>query len=64
MKRLGTHRGETVIIGDRMDTDIVAGTEAVIDTVLVLTGVTDRNHINDFSYRPRYVLNNVGEIPD
>ncbi|MDX1359565.1 MAG: HAD hydrolase-like protein [Clostridia bacterium] len=47
-----------------MDTDIVAGTESEIDTVLVLTGVTDKDHVNDFSYRPRYILNNVGEVPD
>jgi NagD protein len=64
MKKLGTNVKDTVIIGDRMDTDIVAGTESEIDTVLVLTGVTSRDHINDFSYRPRYILNNVGEIPD
>ncbi len=62
MKRLGTEVKDTVIIGDRMDTDIVAGTESEIDTVLVLTGVTLKERINDFSYRPRYVLNNVGEI--
>jgi len=64
MKRLGTDVKDTVIIGDRMDTDIVAGTESEIDTVLVLTGVTLKERINDFSYRPRYVLNNVGEILD
>ncbi len=64
LKKLGTDVKDTVIIGDRMDTDIVAGTESEIDTVLVLTGVTQKEHINDFSYRPRYVLNNVGEILD
>lgn len=64
MKRLGTEVKDTVIIGDRMDTDIAAGTESEIDTVLVLTGVTLKERINDFSYRPRYVLNNVGEILD
>ncbi|MCD6323050.1 MAG: HAD family hydrolase [Clostridiales bacterium] len=64
MKRLGTEVKDTVIIGDRMDTDIVAGTESEIDTVLVLSGVTLKERINDFSYRPRYVLNNVGEILD
>ena len=64
MKRLGTEAKDTVIIGDRMDTDIVAGTESEIDTVLVLSGVTLKERINDFSYRPRYVLNNVGEILD
>jgi len=62
LKRLGTDVKDTVIIGDRMDTDIVAGTESEIDTVLVLTGVTLKERINDFSYRPRYVLNNVGEV--
>jgi len=62
LKRLGTDVKDTVIIGDRMDTDIVAGTESEIDTVLVLTGVTLEERINDFSYRPRYVLNNVGEV--
>lgn len=64
LKRLGTDVKDTVIIGDRMDTDILAGTESEIDTVLVLTGVTLRERINDFSYRPRYVFNNVGEVTD
>ncbi|MBN2559004.1 MAG: TIGR01457 family HAD-type hydrolase [Clostridia bacterium] len=64
VKKLGTNIKETVIIGDRMDTDIVAGIESEIDTVLVLTGVTERERINDFSYRPKYILNNVGEVLD
>ncbi len=64
LKKLGTDVKDTVIIGDRMDTDIVAGTESEIDTVLVLTGVTLKERINDFSYRPRYILNNVGEVLD
>lgn len=64
MKRLGTDVKDTVIIGDRMDTDIVAGTESEIDTVLVLSGVTSKDHINDFSYRPRYVIENAGKIID
>lgn len=64
LKKLGTAVKDSVIIGDRMDTDIVAGTESEIDTVLVLTGVTLKERINDFSYRPRYVLNNVGEVLD
>ncbi len=64
LKTLGTDVVDTVIIGDRMDTDIVAGTESEIDTVLVLTGVTDKDGINNFSYRPKYILNNVGEILD
>ena len=52
------------MIGDRMDTDIVGGVESGIDPILVLTGVTDRNEIDKFPYRPRLVLNGVGDIPD
>lgn len=62
LKLLGVHSEETAIIGDRMDTDIVAGIETGLDTALVLTGVTSRETIGDFPYRPRLVLQNVGEI--
>ena len=51
-------------MGDRMDTDIVAGIESGLDTVLVLSGVTSRQEITKFPYRPRLVLNGVGDIPD
>ena len=60
---LGVHSQDTAIIGDRMDTDIVAGIECGLDTVLVLSGVTDREGIEHFPYRPRLVLNGVGDIP-
>lgn len=56
---------EAVIIGDRMDTDIVAGVESGIDTVLVLSGVTTEHEMRKYPYRPNYVLGGVGEIvPD
>ena len=61
-KRLGSHRSETVIIGDRMDTDIVAGIESEMDTVLVLSGVTTLETMKQYPYRPHYVLDGVGEI--
>jgi NagD protein len=51
-----------VIVGDRMETDIAAGIESEIDTVLVLTGVTSRQDLPRFPYQPRFVLENVGEI--
>ncbi|KAJ3306521.1 hypothetical protein HDU76_004803 [Blyttiomyces sp. JEL0837] len=60
---LGTTKGETCIIGDRMDTDILAGTYAQIDPVLVMSGVTTLNNLYDDAYRPYLVLNGVGEIP-
>ena len=62
LKRLSCSREETVIIGDRMDTDIIAGIEAEIETVLVLSGVTSREDLKRFAYRPGYILNGVGEL--
>jgi len=59
---LGCQREETVIIGDRMDTDIVAGVEAGIDTVLVLSGITKEADLERYAYRPRHILNDVSEI--
>jgi NagD protein len=61
-KMLGVHSADTVIIGDRMDTDIIAGIESGIDTVLVLSGVSTRDTIHQFPYRPTYILDGVGDI--
>ena len=62
LKKLGTHRVDSVLIGDRMDTDIIAGIETEIDTVLVLSGVTRLEDLDKFPYRPRYIMNDVGGI--
>ena len=64
LKKLGCHRVDAAIIGDRMDTDIVAGIESELDTVLVLSGVSNMDTLNHFPYRPKYILNNVGEIAE
>lgn len=61
---LGVHSEEAAMIGDRMDTDIIAGIESGLDPVLVLTGVTTRNSMEQYPYRPRLVLECVGDIPD
>ena len=63
LRRLNSRREDTVIIGDRMDTDIVAGVESDIETVLVLSGVTQEKDIAAFPYQPRHVLEGVFEIP-
>ncbi|GAB1483690.1 HAD-IIA family hydrolase [Treponema sp.] len=63
LKKLGSKREETAIVGDRMDTDIVAGVESEIETILVLSGVTSLQEIENFAYRPRHVLEGVFEIP-
>lgn len=62
LKILGCRREDTVIIGDRMDTDVVAGIESEIETVLVLSGVTDRGQIQRYAYRPHLVLDGLGDI--
>ncbi|KAI8808930.1 HAD hydrolase family [Cladochytrium replicatum] len=59
---LGTHKADTCMIGDRMDTDILAGTWAQIDPVLVMSGVTNPTNLTEHAYRPFIILNNVGEI--
>ena len=62
LNKLGCHSADIAFIGDRMDTDIIAGIESNVDTVLVLSGVTAREDINNFPYRPKYVLDGVGDI--
>ncbi len=63
LNMLGCHSNEAVMIGDRMDTDIIVGIEGGLDTVLVLSGVTAREDIEHYAYRPRIVLSGVGDIP-
>ena len=61
-KKLGVTSAEIAIIGDRMDTDIIAGIESGMDTVLVLSGVTTEEMLINFPYRPTYILNGVGDV--
>lgn len=59
---LGAHSNETMMIGDRMDTDILGGIEAGMKTALVLSGVSTEKTIDEFPYRPDYIFSDVGEI--
>jgi NagD protein len=59
LNRIETHSENTMMVGDRMDTDIVAGIEAGLDTILVLTGSTRRADIERFPYRPGQVLDSI-----
>ena len=63
LKRLGSTREDTIIIGDRLDTDILAGIESEIDTVLVLSGVTSKDDLRRFAYQPRFIIGGVSDIP-
>ena len=62
MNRIGASAKCTVMIGDRMDTDIVAGIEAGLDTILVLTGSTRREQIARFPWRPGRVLDSIADV--
>jgi len=59
---LGAHSENTVMVGDRMDTDIIAGMEAGMETILVLSGLTTRDEVDRFSYRPTHILPSVAAI--
>ena len=63
LRMLGCHSGEAVMIGDRMDTDVISGMESGMATVLVLSGVSTRATLDEFAYRPSVVLDGVGDIP-
>lgn len=62
LRRLGVHSEDAVMVGDRMDTDIIAGIETGITTLLVLTGVTRKQDLKKFPYTPSYVLRGVGSL--
>jgi len=59
---LDVHSENTVMIGDRMDTDIVAGVESGMQTILVLSGVTERDDVDRYPYQPTRMVESVAEI--
>lgn len=62
LNHLGVHSEDTVMIGDRMDTDIIAGIQSGLGTILVLSGVTSREMIPTFPYQPQQVVGSVAEL--
>ena len=62
LRTINAHSENSVMIGDRMDTDIVAGLESGLHTILVLTGVTTREQVERFPYRPTWIKQSVAEI--
>jgi len=64
LNKIGAHSHNTAMIGDRMDTDVVAGMEAGLRTFLVLTGITQREDIKRYPFRPNHVLSSVADLVD
>ncbi len=64
MNRIDAHAASTVMIGDRMDTDIVAGIEAGLETILVLTGSTKREQVERFPWRPSRICSSIADVVD
>jgi NagD protein len=62
LRKLGSHSENTVMIGDRMDTDVVAGIESGLETILVLTGVTKREDVKKYPYQPNRICNSIKEV--
>jgi len=62
LRFLGEHSENAIMVGDRMDTDIRVGTEAGLETVLVLTGVTRREMVERFPYQPTRIVESVADL--
>ncbi|MCD8037438.1 MAG: HAD-IIA family hydrolase [Clostridiales bacterium] len=62
LRMLNCHSGDAVMVGDRMDTDVISGLESGMSTVLVLSGVSTMDTLKAYAYRPSIVLNGVGDI--
>ena len=62
LNTIDAHSEDSAMIGDRMDTDMVAGTESGMETILVLTGVTRREDVDRYPYRPRQIVDSVADI--
>lgn len=63
LRRLGDHSENTFMVGDNMETDIIAGTETGMRTILVLSGVTARPDVDLYAYQPTDIYEDVGAIP-
>ena len=62
LNAIDAHSETTAMIGDRMDTDIVAGLEAGLETVLVLTGISTRADADRFAYCPSRIVDSIASL--
>jgi NagD protein len=64
LRAIDAHSEDTTMVGDRMDTDVIAGIEAGMRTVLVLTGITTRELAERFPYRPSLIVDSIADLLD
>lgn len=64
LNTIGAHSEHTVMIGDRMDTDVKSGLEAGLSTVLVRSGISDDAEIRRYPFRPTHVINSIADLAD
>lgn len=64
LNAIGAHSESSAMIGDRMDTDVLAGLEAGMTTYLVLTGLTSQSDIDRFPFRPTKVVDSIADLVD
>ncbi|SDB80541.1 NagD protein [Raineyella antarctica] len=62
LNRIGAHSEQAVMIGDRMDTDVISGLEAGMRTILVLSGITQRGDLGRFPYRPTRICDSIADV--
>jgi NagD protein len=62
LRTLGVHSENTLMIGDRMDTDVRSGLESGLQTILVLSGISDQHTAELFPYRPTKIIGSVAEL--
>lgn len=63
LNHLNLHSTNTIMVGDRIDTDIIAGILSGLETILVMTGVSSRDDLKKFSYRPTFIFDSIADIP-
>jgi NagD protein len=64
LNTIDAHSESTAMIGDRMDTDVLCGLEAGLETILVLTGISTRADVDRYPYRPSRIMKSVADLTD
>lgn len=62
LNHIGAHSEHTVMIGDRMDTDVISGLEAGMRTILVLSGITQREEVGRYPFRPTRIYDSIADV--